>query len=60
MSRKNPKHRDYILAQWPDDLDSNGDSLSSPYPCGVCKKPCYSVRTLRTHKCATERAKANA
>jgi hypothetical protein len=57
---KMAKHEDYILAQWPDDL-SNQDKLSSPYHCCACKKPCYSIVTLRTHKCqgARKREKEN-
>lgn len=54
-----PKHKDYILAQWPDDLD-NMDKLSSPYHCCTCKKPCHSINTLRNHKCQVERSKVNA
>lgn len=53
---KNQKHKDYTLAQWPDDL-SNMDKLTSPYPCYACKKPCYSIVSLRTHKCQRERSR---
>lgn len=49
--KKTQKHKDYILAQWPDDLATNTDYLATPYPCHACGKPCKSVQTLRTHDC---------
>lgn len=58
VTRRAPKHADWIIAQWPDDLaDINSDRIS-PYPCCSCKKPFQSVRTLRTHKCQPNRKKA--
>lgn len=53
---RSPKHADYVLAQWPDDLSSNFDGLATPYPCHVCRRPCKSIRVLRTHKCQLGRS----
>lgn len=60
MPRRAPKHHDYTIAQWPDDLLSNFDMLSTPYLCCACKRPCKSIKTLRTHKCQTNRERSNA
>jgi hypothetical protein len=56
VSNKIRKHRDYIINQWPEDLSSNFDGLATPYPCLTCKRPCSSIRTLRTHKCQPRRS----
>ena len=59
MPRREQKHKDWIIAQWPEDL-SNTDLLSTPYECCACKRPCKSIRTLRTHKCEIKRERSAA
>jgi hypothetical protein len=55
---RNRKHKDYTLSLWPDDLSTNTDTLSTPYNCYACGRPCKSVSSLRTHNCQTYRKKA--
>lgn len=57
MAANKAKHADYTIRQWPDDLSTNFDSLSDPYTCYACRRPCRSIRALRTHNCKREKAR---
>lgn len=51
---------DYVMSQWPKDLESISPDIITPYPCQTCKVPFSSRKRLATHDCATERKRVEA
>lgn len=58
--RSRPSSKDWIMAQWPENLSDPNADIITPYPCCSCKKEFRSTKGLRTHDCQPNRKSAHA